>query len=96
VGELGDESVENGRRVWGIGCDKGSKTWQDLEMRKTRRLLDEYRFPGFRPKAAMQGIFGKPEFRVIQLERRQKNALRFLRHLPLDEGGYRRASVFEV
>ena len=41
-------------------------------MRKIRRLLDEYRFPGFRPKAEIKGIFGKPGFRVIQLERRQK------------------------
>jgi hypothetical protein len=41
-------------------------------MRKTRRLLDEYRFLGFRPKAAIKGIFGEPGFRVIQLERRQK------------------------
>lgn len=41
-------------------------------MRKTKRLLDEYRFPGFRPKAAIKGIFGEPGSRVIQLERRQK------------------------
>jgi hypothetical protein len=41
-------------------------------MQKTRRLLDEYRFPGFRPKAAIKGIFGEPGSRIIELERRQK------------------------
>jgi hypothetical protein len=41
-------------------------------MRKTRRLLDEYQFPGFRPKAAIKGIFGEPGARIIRLERRQK------------------------
>lgn len=41
-------------------------------MRKTRRLLDEYQFPGFRPKAEIKGIFGDPKVRVIRLERTQK------------------------
>jgi hypothetical protein len=41
-------------------------------MRKTRRLLDEYRFPGFRPKATIKGKFGDPNIRIIELERRQK------------------------
>ncbi|MDP2207266.1 MAG: hypothetical protein Q8K98_00650 [Bacteroidota bacterium] len=41
-------------------------------MRKNRRLLDEYRFPGYRPRANIQGIFGDPKARVIQLERTQK------------------------
>ena len=41
-------------------------------MAKKKRLLDEYRFPGFRPRAEIKGIFGKPEARVIQLERTQK------------------------
>ena len=41
-------------------------------MRKRRSLLDEYRFPGFRPKAAVKGIFGDPKARVIRLERTQK------------------------
>jgi len=34
--------------------------------------LDEYRFPGFRPKAHIQGMFGDPKARVIRLERTQK------------------------
>lgn len=34
--------------------------------------MDEYQFPGFRPKATVKGIFGDPMARVIQLNRRQK------------------------
>lgn len=41
-------------------------------MAKNRRLLDEYRFPGFRPRSQLQGIFGDPHARVIRLQRRQK------------------------
>lgn len=41
-------------------------------MGKKRKLLDEYRFPGFRPRAETQGVFGDPKARVIKLERAQK------------------------
>ena len=41
-------------------------------MEKKRRLLDEYQFPGFRPRSTIQGIFGNPGARVIHLERTQK------------------------
>jgi hypothetical protein len=41
-------------------------------MKKTRRLLDGYRFPGFRPRAEIKGIFGDPGARIIQLQRNQK------------------------
>jgi hypothetical protein len=41
-------------------------------MEKRRRLLDEYRFPGYRPKAEIRGVFGDPRARVIRLERAQK------------------------
>lgn len=41
-------------------------------MKKRRQLVDEYRFPGYRPSAKIQGIFGDPKARVIQLERTQK------------------------
>lgn len=41
-------------------------------MREKRRLLDEYRFPGFRPKADIKGVFGDPKAWVIRLERTQK------------------------
>lgn len=41
-------------------------------MKKVKKLLDEYRFPGFYPKAAIKGKFGDRQARVIQLIRRQK------------------------
>jgi hypothetical protein len=41
-------------------------------MGKKRRLLDEYQFPGFRPRSEIQGIFGDPKARVIRLERTEK------------------------
>jgi hypothetical protein len=41
-------------------------------MIKTKRLLDEYRFPGFRPVAKIKGKFGDSESRTIPLKRRQK------------------------
>ena len=36
------------------------------------RLLDTYRFPGFRPKATVHGIFGDPKARVVVLGRLRK------------------------
>jgi len=53
-------------------------------MQKKRRLLDEYRFPGFGPKAAIKGIFGEPDARVIKLDRQKKNGLRFMRYSALE------------
>ena len=44
-------------------------------MGKKRRLLDEYSFPGFHPRAAIQEIFGDSRARVIRLERREKNSV---------------------
>ena len=41
-------------------------------MKKVKRLLDEYRYPGFEPQAILQGIFGDPQARVTTLKRRQK------------------------
>ncbi len=41
-------------------------------MAKKRRLLDEYRFPGFCPRAGIKGIFGEPRAHVITLKRSQK------------------------
>ena len=41
-------------------------------MRKIKRLLDEYRFPGFRPVAEIKGKFGDSKARIIPLKRRQK------------------------
>jgi hypothetical protein len=41
-------------------------------MSKQRRLLDEYRYPGFCPRAKIRGLFGDPKARIIRLERTQK------------------------
>jgi hypothetical protein len=63
-------------------------------MGKKRKLLDEYRFPGFRPRAETEGIFGDPKARVIKLERTQKkqyagNVGRFIRIITTRRcGGY--------
>lgn len=49
--------------------------WHDLPMptlKRKRRLLDAYRFAGFRPLATIQGVFGDPKARVITLVRRSK------------------------
>jgi hypothetical protein len=43
--------------------------------RKPGVLLDEYRFPGFRPLPVVKGIFGDPEVRVISFVRREKKRL---------------------
>lgn len=37
-----------------------------------KRLLDAYRFPGFRPLEKIRGLFGDPKARVITLVRRSK------------------------
>ncbi len=41
-------------------------------MGKNRKLRDEYRFPGFRPRAEVKGIFGDSKAQVIRLEQTQK------------------------
>jgi hypothetical protein len=41
-------------------------------MGKKRQLVDEYRFPGFRPEARIKGEFGDPNARIIRLKRTQK------------------------
>ena len=40
--------------------------------RTRKRLLDTYRFPGFRPEEVVKGVFGDPKARVITLVRRSK------------------------
>lgn len=51
------------------------KFWHAERMatpRKRRRLVDAYAFPGFRPLATVQGVFGDPKARLITLIRRTK------------------------
>src|SRR5262249_1743317 len=57
-------------RVFGILTDE--ETWHAWRMRKPRRLVDAYRFPGFRPEATVRGLFGDPKARVLRLVRRRK------------------------
>jgi hypothetical protein len=37
-----------------------------------RRLLDAYRFSGFRPVDEVRGVFGDPHARIVALVRRSK------------------------
>jgi hypothetical protein len=39
---------------------------------KKKRLRDAYRFPGFVPLAAVQGVFGDPKAVIVKLSRRRK------------------------
>ena len=39
---------------------------------KRRRLVDAYRFVGFRPLEEVRGVFGDPHARIIMLVRRSK------------------------
>ena len=41
-------------------------------MGRARRLVDVYRFPAFRPRATVRGVFGDPKVRIVRLERRGK------------------------
>jgi hypothetical protein len=42
---------------------------------KRKRLLDAYRFAGFRPLEQLRGVFGDPLARVLTLTRRSKKQL---------------------
>ena len=57
-----------------FGLSKGSKTCFDFAMArlKSKRLRDTYRFPGFVPLAAVQGVFGDPKAVILKLSRRRK------------------------
>jgi len=63
-------------------------------MQKKRRLLDEYWFPGFSPRAEIKGIFGDPKARAILFKRTQKKqyadvAARFIGAITTRQfGGY--------
>lgn len=39
-------------------------------MRKSKRLCDVYRYPGFIPQSVVEGLFGDPQALVIKLRRR--------------------------
>jgi hypothetical protein len=41
-------------------------------MKKTKRLTDAYRIPGFKPKQILTGVFGDPKARIIKFNRIEK------------------------
>ncbi|MCA9419477.1 MAG: ISL3 family transposase [Nitrospira sp.] len=53
-----------------IGADRGK--WYVSRMRKTKKLEDVYRFPGFRPVRQVRGCFGDPKTRILRLRRWKK------------------------
>jgi transposase len=57
---------------------QGSKTWHELAMGRARRLEDVYRFPAFRPRATVRGVFGDPKVRIVGLSGGEKNFVRSL------------------
>ena len=44
----------------------------DTSTKRPRRVLDAYRFPGFRPQATVKGVFGDPVACIVTLVRRGK------------------------
>jgi hypothetical protein len=52
-----------------------AETCYDSRMARFRKLRDAYRFPGFVPGEAVQGVFGDRMAVVVSLTRRQKKPL---------------------
>jgi len=66
-------------------------------MQKKKSLLDEYRFPGFSPRAKIHGVFGDSKARIIFLHRRQKKRFVVLAELLVRAftiGGFVRFEIF--
>lgn len=55
-------------------------------LKKRKRLTDAYRFPGFRPRSEVKGVFGDPKARVISLERTGKKT--FAEHVAGSVGAF--------
>lgn len=53
-------------------------------MKKNKKLLDEYRFPGFRPLAVVKGKFGDNKARIVRLIRRQKKLFAAVAELSIE------------
>src|SRR5260370_34678213 len=53
-----------------MDCDVGGRMLATST--KRRRLLDAYRFVGFRPMGEVRGLFGDPYARIVTLVRRSK------------------------
>ena len=69
------DRAESRTRTGFHGFGQGLRIWHDLSMstpKKSKRLLDAYRFAGFRPVATLRGVFGDSHARVVRLVRRSK------------------------
>jgi hypothetical protein len=65
-------------------------------MEKSRKLLDEYRHPGFRPMARIKGVFGDPKTRVITLRRTQKKRYAAVAVQCIEVTTTRRREAYEI
>jgi len=43
--------------------------------KRQRRLWDGYSFAGFRARASVRGVFGDPDTRIVNLDRRAKKQI---------------------
>lgn len=75
VGKNWIETVSNSAPEKGKRSFTGAKNLYDNWMEKKRKLMDEYRYPGFRPRAEIKGIFGDPKARVIRFKRVQRKTV---------------------
>jgi hypothetical protein len=57
--------------------------------KRQRRLSDGYSFVGFRAAASVRGVFGDPQVRVVQLDRRSKKRFAAV------AGGFRRDGTID-
>src|SRR5258708_13012219 len=60
------------RECFSRAKDGDGGRWVLVTSTKRRRLLDAYRFPGFRPVEEVRGMFGDPHARIVTLVRRSK------------------------
>ncbi len=65
-------------------------------MGKNRKLLDEYRFPGYRPMANIKGVYGDPKARVITLQRTQKKRYAAVVGRHIEAITTRRGDAYEI
>lgn len=54
------------------GATRSKNLYAEVMAKKRKNLLDQYRFPGCRPKAGIKGVFGDSHAVVISLQRVQK------------------------
>ena len=60
------------RRGFQPRCRLWHDAWMSTAKKKSKRLLDAYRFTGLRPLPQLVGVFGDAHARVVRLVRRSK------------------------